>query len=222
MSPTDGTWLSRLWWRLVKFGFRLLYNEMAWTYDLVSWVVSLGQWRNWQRTALKHLGVSPGASVLELAHGTGNLQLDLYAAGYRRTACDLSQAMGRIARRKLHRHRLEASCVHAYAQQLPFPNQIFDAIVSTFPTPFIIEPATLREAYRVLQPGKRLVIVTNAILTGGGVARDVLETAYRVTGQREDYPVDVSRCFMEAGFVVEWVKETCPYSEVFLIIATRN
>ncbi len=70
-----------LYWRLVKFGFRLLYNEMAFTYDAVSWIASLGEWREWQRAALKHLNVQPDAHVLELAHGTGNLQLDLRAAG---------------------------------------------------------------------------------------------------------------------------------------------
>jgi hypothetical protein len=44
-----------LWWRLVRFGFRLLYNEFAFSYDLVSKVVSLGAWRCWQQSALKHL-----------------------------------------------------------------------------------------------------------------------------------------------------------------------
>ena len=34
--------LEKTWWSLIRFGFRLLYNEMAFTYDTVSWVVSLG------------------------------------------------------------------------------------------------------------------------------------------------------------------------------------
>ncbi|MCZ7544410.1 MAG: hypothetical protein M5R40_13175 [Anaerolineae bacterium] len=48
--------LERLWWALVRFGFRLLYNELAFTYDLVSRVVSLGQWRAWQRAAFSLSG----------------------------------------------------------------------------------------------------------------------------------------------------------------------
>ena len=39
--------MQRLWWRFVRFGFRLLYNEFAWTYDFVAWVVSFGQWKAW-------------------------------------------------------------------------------------------------------------------------------------------------------------------------------
>src|SRR5579859_7143714 len=93
----------RVYSRLLNLGFRLLYNEMAWTYDAVSWIVSAGEWRAWQRSALKHLNVAPGALILELAHGTANLQRDLRAAGYDSIGLDLSEAMGRIARRKLRR-----------------------------------------------------------------------------------------------------------------------
>jgi ubiquinone/menaquinone biosynthesis C-methylase UbiE len=213
---------ARLWWKLVGFGFRLLYNEMAWTYDLVAWGVSLGQWRNWQRTALRHLGVEAGAVVLEVAHGTGNLQLDLYAAGYRRVALDLSPQMGRIARRKLRRRHLPAPLVRGQAQHLPFPDQTFDALVSTFPTPFIIEPETLQEAYRVLKPGRRLVIVPVGVLTGGGILKDTLEAAYRVTGQRGPWPVNLEQRFHDAGFSVEVFSEQCPYSVAQVVVATRD
>ncbi|NDJ87059.1 MAG: methyltransferase domain-containing protein [Chloroflexi bacterium] len=214
--------LVRLWWWLVMFGFRLLYNEMAWTYDLVSWLVSLGQWRTWQRTALAHLGLPAKARILEIAFGTGNLQLDLFAAGYQRFGVDLSPFMGRIARHKLHRHHLKAPLARAYAQVLPFPNQVFDAVVSTFPAPFIIEPDTLHEARRVLKPDGRLIIVVNGVLTGGGVLRDVLETAYRITGQRGPWPAELGERFQEAGFTLEMRAHPCPYSIAYILVATRR
>src|SRR5258707_12123378 len=88
------------WWRLVKFGFRLLYNEMAFTYDTVSWIVSLGEWRSWQRTSLRHLRANPDEIVLELAHGTANLQIDLHAAGIKPVALHFSPPMGAIELRK--------------------------------------------------------------------------------------------------------------------------
>src|SRR5512144_2064080 len=85
---------------LLRFGFRLLYNELAWTYDFVSWSVSMGQWRAWQRTALPYLY---GGRVLEVGHGTGNMLLDLLSLGFTPVGLDLSRGMGRIARRKLRR-----------------------------------------------------------------------------------------------------------------------
>src|SRR5512135_3739603 len=98
---------------------------MAWTYDTVSWAVSLGEWRAWQRTALRHLNVKPGCRVLELAHGTANLQIDLRTAGLDSVAIDFSPAMGRIARRKLIRHRIAPQVVRARAQAIPFPSHHF-------------------------------------------------------------------------------------------------
>ena len=92
--------IFKLWWSLVRFGFRLLYNEMAFTYDWVSWLVSFGQWRRWQRAALRYLNARPDELVLELAHGTGSLHLDMRARGYRTIGLDLSPYMGRIASRK--------------------------------------------------------------------------------------------------------------------------
>ena len=65
------------WWRRgVRAGFRLLYNELAWTYDGVSKAVSFGQWRCWGQQVLRHLDAAPGAPVLEMS--TPGLVCDVY------------------------------------------------------------------------------------------------------------------------------------------------
>src|SRR5258708_34657785 len=127
-------WLRSLYWRLVKFGFRLLYNEMAFTYDTVSWVVSLGEWRSWQRAAIKHLEVQPGAQVLELAHGTAALQIDLRAAGFEPVAVDYSPYMGRLARAHFVKHHIVPKLARARAQALPCADGSFPPTVFSFPT----------------------------------------------------------------------------------------
>lgn len=216
--------LERLWWGLVRFGFRLLYNELAFTYDLVSWAVSLGQWRAWQRTALRHLypDVPLGAAVLEVAHGTGDLQIDLHAAGWRAAGLDRSPYMGRIAGRKLRRHGLAAPLARADALALPFASARFAAVVSTFPAPFILEPRALCEVSRVLCPGGRLVIVASSRLTGRGVLARLLEIAYDITGQRGPWPVDALMArFAQAGLAAEVITERLAASEVALIVAHK-
>jgi ubiquinone/menaquinone biosynthesis C-methylase UbiE len=211
----------KLWWRLVRFGFRLLYNEMAFTYDWVSYTVSLGEWRCWQRAALKHLNVPPGARILELAHGTGNLQLDLHAAGYHVIGHDLSSYMGRVAARKMRQHGLNPALTRGLAQKLPFKSGAFAAVVSTFPTNFILQPETLRDVFRVLQPGGNFVIVPNGVLTSRGATETGLEWLYRITGQREGGDFDVDAYFRPYGFETQMLEEVCPRSLAQVIIACK-
>lgn len=216
--------MMRWWWQLVRFGFRLLYNELAWTYDLVSKIVSLGAWRCWQRAALGSLELPASGMILELAHGTGDLQADLQDAGYRTVGLDVSASMGRIARQKLLRQGRSPQLVRALAQYLPFPTESMAGVVSTFPTDFILAPDTLREVWRVLQPEAVWVIVPNGLLTGGGIARDVLEWLYRVTGQRgqESHSDALTALFRSAGFEATFAVVRCPRSVAQVIIARKR
>lgn len=213
--------IERLWWRLVRFGFRLLYNELAFSYDLVSSIVSFGVWRCWTRTSLKYLPPDKGARVLELAHGTGNLQLDLHAAGYRVVGYDLSPAMGHIAQGKLKRRGLPAQLARGRAQALAFASGTFAAVVSTFPTDFIASPETLREVRRVLRDDGVFVIVPNAQLVGSGVGEQSLEWLYRITGQRGGETRKDALAELFTGFQVEVHTERCPRSIVTVIVAHK-
>jgi len=214
----------RLWWNLVRFGFRLLYNEMAFTYDTVSWFVSLGQWRCWQRTSMQFLPDSKTSWILDLAHGTGNLQIDLQQAGYRTVAFDLSSYMGHIASRKLAKNNLQQRFVQGSAFQLPFVDGAFDAIVSTFPTDFIVQPEMLKEANRILSNSGKLIVVLNGVLTGGGIVKIFLEWLYRITGQRHDgnHQTDTEHYFMGYGFDVESAEIRCKNSMAQLVILTKS
>lgn len=221
------------WWRLVQFGFRLLYNEMAFTYDWVSKFVSLGAWRCWQRASLSHLGINPGDLVLELAHGTGDLQLDLHAQSYRTIGYDLSAHMGRIASHKLRKNGIEPRLLRGKAQHLPFAPNTFDVLVCTFPSDFILAPATLSEAHRVIKPGAHLVIVFNGVFTTGGMSERFLEFLYRITGQRdgsddtgekalEEAYRHVITTFETAGFTAHVEQEPCPRSIAVVVVAQKS
>ncbi|MGB7337491.1 MAG: class I SAM-dependent methyltransferase [Phototrophicaceae bacterium] len=209
------------WWNLVRFGFRLLYHEMAFTYDAVSYGVSLGQWRCWQRSALNFLPTPDAGTLLEIAHGTGNLQLDLHEAGYTSIAYDYSAQMGQIARNKLARHTINGNFSQGLAQQLPFADESFTAIVTTFPTNFIIQPETLQEAYRVLKPDSCLIAVLNGALTSDGIVQKFIESLYAITGQRSDTTQSAPDYFDGYGFTVEMQQIACKGSQAQLVILRK-
>ena len=183
--------LNRVW----RVCFRLLYHEFAFSYDLVSRLVSLGHWRSWQRTVLDHLPAPEAGLVLELAHGTGDLQLDLWRRGYRTAGLDLSPNMGRLAQRKLTRADLRANLIRGDATSLPMKDVSVAAIVCTFPTSFVFARAALDEMARVLQPGGQAVIVLTGSLEGRGLRRRFIRQLYRLSGQRDQA--------LEAGELVD-------------------
>ena len=194
---------------------------MAWAYDWVSWGVSFGHWRKWQRSALPHLKATRGALILELAYGTGDLLLDILQAGLRPIGYDLSPYMGRIASTKLRRAGHLPSLVRGMAQQLPFPCDHFDGIVSTFPTEFIIHRKTVLEAYRVLKPGKRVVFVPEGRLNLTNRLARFPEWLYTVTGQRDPWLVNIEKGFSAVGFAVQTIEERLEGSTVTIVIAEK-
>lgn len=204
---------------LLRFGFRLLYNELAFTYDWVSWFVSVGQWRRWQRCALPRLS---GSRVLEMAHGTGDTLIDLVEAGVQPVGVDLSPNMGRIAQGKLKRHGINLPLVRGRAQALPFAPASFPSIVATFPTEYIIDPAALAEFHRVLSPGGRLVFVPTATITGGSPIHRVAAWLFAVTGQSGRWPPQVEARYRAAGFEARIEVEKLERSEVVIVVADKR
>jgi len=218
--------MLRLRWVFLRFFFRLLYNKFAWTYDLVAWVVSLGKWQAWGRTAIGHL---QGNRVLELAHGPGHLLAAMAEQDLSPVGIDLSPHMGRLAQRRLRRKKLTIPLVRARAQALPFCDECFDSLVTTFPTEFILAPATLREAARVMpspesakgRSGGRLVVVAWAGLGGRDPLSRFIGWLYRVTGQGKPPPGTGTEAVKKAGLVPHTTWERVGRSEVMLVVAQK-
>ncbi len=221
------------WQYLIRFGFRLLYNELAWTYDVVSWVVSLGEWRTWQRAALPYVN---GRSILEIGHGPGHLLLELSQQGKHVVGLDLSPYMGRMAQQRLQRAGLFSLLVRGRVQELPLKTAVFDTVLSTFPTDYVVQPETLAAVFRVLGENGRFVIVPEGHLTGGGVLHRFIHWLFRITGQRAGpfavandhfWPDEAMwepfrRRFGEAGFVVAIHHVQRPRSGVTVIVAEKT
>lgn len=227
--------MLRQWWRrAVRFGFRLLYNEMAWAYDVVSWLVSLGEWHKWQEAALPFV---LGERVLEVAHGPGHMLLALARDGHRVTGVDTSAAMGHLAKRRARRTKRAIPLVRSQAQMLPFRADAFDTVFCTFPTDFIAEKETMEAIHRVLSAGGRYLIVPEGHLTGDGPVERLIAWLFKITGQRDDvfavneeayWPAEsprwraFSRAMETTGFEIEVHQIRLDRSGATVIVATRG
>lgn len=133
-----------------------LYYQLAPAYDLISWLVSLGQWHRWRRLALSHI---QGSHILEVGFGTGVLLVELARHGYWVCGLDLSPAMHHITSARMEKQNLRAAQVIGSVQAMPLTAASFDTVISTFPAAFILERATFAEIARVLSPGGRFILV---------------------------------------------------------------
>src|SRR5690348_16087422 len=213
--------------RILREIFGLLYRN-RYLYWFASTVPFAGQWRVWQRLALPRIR---GSRVLEIGCGPGKLLADMVRAGYTCAAVDRSPQMVAAARDELKRQGLpEAPISQGDVQHLPYLGESFDTVVSTFPTEYIYEPASLREVARVLRPGGRLVVVLGAgllatrlpLLPLVGLARLVYGKSAPASGQGCALATQAAPLPLAAAGLSG--KPECvrgPFWEAYLIVAEK-
>jgi ubiquinone/menaquinone biosynthesis C-methylase UbiE len=149
--------------RFLRWFSKHLYTTVAWSYDGIAWLVSMGQWGAWQRVGLERI---PQGRILEIGHGPGHVLEMLAESGASAIGLDLSRQMGRLAAHRLRRKGRVVNLVRARAQAVPLVSGRFDAVLSTFPSEYILDPETSAEIWRLLRPGGVLVIIPGATITG--------------------------------------------------------
>jgi SAM-dependent methyltransferase len=108
---------------------------------------------------VERAGVEPGNDVLDVACGTGNATIPAGRAGARVTGLDFAPALLEIAREQAADAMVEIDFVEGDAQELPFEDASFDAVVSTFGHMFAPDHArTAAEMKRVLRPGGAIAV----------------------------------------------------------------
>lgn len=167
---------------LLRVFFSLLYGPFAWAYDAVAWLVSLGRWQEWTRTALPHAH----GRTLEVGCGPGHLLTTMQQRARNAFGLDESRQMVALAVRRLKKHGLPTRLTRARAQALPYPALTFDTVIATFPSEYILDQETLKEIHRVLTPGGKLVVVAMVWFTGARLAHRLLRWLFRATGESQE------------------------------------
>ncbi|HEY0755582.1 MAG TPA: methyltransferase domain-containing protein [Ktedonobacteraceae bacterium] len=140
----------------------------GWRYDLGAWLIDTfsfrGQWRKMRQRTATLAQLQPGEQVLDVGCGTGTLLLEvaryLDRAG-RAVGIDPGTEQITRARAKAARRGLSVDFQIGVIEQIPFPDQTFDVVLSTLMMHHLPAPLKrqgLAEIARVLKPGGRLVI----------------------------------------------------------------
>jgi demethylmenaquinone methyltransferase/2-methoxy-6-polyprenyl-1,4-benzoquinol methylase len=131
-----------------------MFDRIAPRYDLVNRAITFGLDRGWRTRTARSLNLAPGAWVLDLGSGTGDLLRELATLGHRAVGTDLSFGMLAATRGST------APLIEADGAALPIAENAFDGIVCGFAVRnFTDLPAVLNECARVLRPAGRLAIL---------------------------------------------------------------
>lgn len=101
------------------------------------------------------LAVRAGEDILDVACGTGNATIPAARTGARVTGLDLTPAM--LAKARERGAGLAIDWVEGDAEELPFPDESFDVVLSSFGCMFAPRHTVVAgEMTRILRPGGRL------------------------------------------------------------------
>lgn len=135
-----------------------MFTRIAPRYDLMNRLMTVGQDRRWRRLVIERAHLHPGSRLLDLGAGTGDLSAEALrqCPDARIVAADFTLKMMMIG--QSHYPPGRPGWAAADACQLPFPEGMFDAVVSGFLLRNVTNlPFSLKEQFRVLKKGGRMV-----------------------------------------------------------------
>lgn len=135
-----------------------MFTRISSHYDLMNRLMTVGQDMRWRQEVIHRAALPRRGVLLDLGAGTGDLAQETLRQypDCRCVAADFTLEMMRFGRRRSGADRI--LWIGADALHLPFPDQTFDAVVSGFLLRNLSDIRRgLREQYRVLKPGGRIV-----------------------------------------------------------------
>lgn len=141
-----------------------VFNSVASKYDVMNDVMSMGIHRIWKDAMMDWLAPRPGQKLLDVAGGTGDISFRFLkrAGSGHSTVLDLTEPMLVEGRKRAEAEQMAESLdwVTGDAMSLPFADNTFDVYTISFGIRNVTRPQeALNEAFRVLKPGGRLMVL---------------------------------------------------------------
>ena len=141
-----------------------VFNSVSSKYDVMNDVMSLGVHRIWKDMMMDWLAPRADQKLLDVAGGTGDIAfkfLERSGSGSA-TVLDLTSSMLAEGRSRAEAQQMaqQINWVVGDAMKLPFEDNVFDVYTISFGIRNVTRPQeALKEAYRVLRPGGRIMVL---------------------------------------------------------------
>ncbi|MBV7395361.1 bifunctional demethylmenaquinone methyltransferase/2-methoxy-6-polyprenyl-1,4-benzoquinol methylase UbiE [Mameliella sediminis] len=198
-----------------------VFRSVASKYDVMNDAMSFGIHRIWKDAMMDWLAPRAGQRLLDVAGGTGDISFRfLKRAGHgHATVLDLTEPMLVEGRKRAEADAMgdQLDWVVGDAMALPFADNTFDVYTISFGIRNVTRPQdALAEAYRVLRPGGRLMV-----LEFSQIPNDLMQWAYdlysfniiprmgqAIAGDRDSYQylVESIRRFPDQDTFLDMVK----------------
>jgi len=140
-----------------------VFHSVASRYDVMNDLMSGGLHRLWKLFAVEQSGLKPGGRVLDVAGGTADLSRKFakrVGQSGQVVLTDINNSMLGIGRDRLLDDGVVAPAVQCDGEKLPFASNYFDCVSVAFGLRNMThKDAALKEMYRVLRPGGRLLVL---------------------------------------------------------------
>ncbi|MDQ2065313.1 bifunctional demethylmenaquinone methyltransferase/2-methoxy-6-polyprenyl-1,4-benzoquinol methylase UbiE [Xinfangfangia sp. CPCC 101601] len=155
-----------------------VFSKVASKYDVMNDLMSVGIHRIWKDAMMDWLAPRPGQRLLDVAGGTGDVAFRFLKRARSGSAvvCDMTEQMLIEGRKRADAEKMASSLdwVVGDAMALPFESNTFDTYTISFGIRNVTRiPDALAEAYRVLKPGGRLMV-----LEFSHIPNDMMQKAY--------------------------------------------
>lgn len=202
-----------------------VFSSVASKYDVMNDLMSAGIHRLWKDAMMDWLAPRPGQRLLDVAGGTGDIAfrfLKRAGDGARATVCDMTEPMLIEGRKRAEAADLadRLDWVVGDAMALPFETATFDTYTISFGIRNVTRiDEALSEAFRVLRPGGRLMVLEFSRLPNAAMQKAYDAYSFNVipglgklvTGDRESYQ-----------YLVESIRKFPPQEEFATMIRSAG
>ena len=153
-----------------------VFTNVASRYDIMNDVMSVGIHRVWKDAMMDWLAPRDGQALLDVAGGTGDIAFRFLkrAPGAAATVLDMTESMLLEGQKRAEAAHLaeKLNWVVGDAMALPFEANTFDVYTISFGIRNVTRiPDALSEAFRVLKPGGRLMVLEFSQLPNDGLQK---------------------------------------------------